>query len=276
MQADTADAVADHAEDVRRFLKGGRDGLRRALTGTGGLALGDVEAHLDRYLVSLAAVPPAEPGARLLDIGTFPALLRILACVWGYEARACTRSTDPETRYRHLEPSGGLPEYTCEIDSGDAEMDRFPYEPGTFDAVTCWEVIEHLGRDPMHMLWEVNRILKPGGVLVLTTPNIASLRSIRDALNGDSPYLFAHFAKTGAMDRHMREYTPKEIRAMLAAAGFSTDGVETRNVWGGYLPDVIEKLHALGAPLEDRGDDIIAVARKAGLPAERFPDQFYI
>jgi len=267
---------SDRARAARKFISGGRARLREALCNTGGLVLGDLEAHLDRYLTTLAMVPPAEPGARLLDIGTFPALMRVLGCVWGYECRSCTRGTVAGTRQRSLRGSGEWPDYSFEIDTGDAEMDRLPYPPGSFDVVTCWEVIEHLGRDPMHMLWEINRVLKPQGILVLTTPNIASLRSIRDVLNGDSPYLFAHFSKTGALDRHMREYTPSEIRSMLASSGFSTDGVQTAYVWGGYLPDVIERLHVLGASVEDRGDDIIAVARKASLPAVRFPSQFYV
>ena len=268
--------LAARVAAVNGFLAGGVDGLRKALDGTGGVNIGDVESHLLRYLTTLGEVPPAPLGARLLDIGTFPALQRVLSQVWGYDCRACTRSTTGGTKRIQLQASGDLTSYTLEIDSADAEMDRFPYEPGTFDIVTCWEVIEHLGRDPMHMLWEINRILKPEGLLVLTTPNVASLRSLRDLLNGQAPYLFAHFAKTGKADRHVREYTPADIRAMFNAAGFSIDGVKTANVWGGYLPDVIGKLAALGASTEDRGDDIIAVGRKIDLPRERFPDAFYV
>lgn len=52
----------------------------------------------------------------------------------------------------------------------DFSADRFPYEDGSFDALTSIEVIEHL-ENPYHFLRECARILKPNGVLILSTPN---------------------------------------------------------------------------------------------------------
>ncbi len=54
----------------------------------------------------------------------------------------------------------------------------FPYGDAYFSTVLCCELLEHLTEDPMHMMAEINRILRPGGHLVLTTPNIGSLRAI--------------------------------------------------------------------------------------------------
>jgi 2-polyprenyl-3-methyl-5-hydroxy-6-metoxy-1,4-benzoquinol methylase len=51
-----------------------------------------------------------------------------------------------------------------------------PWSDGTFDAVFSTEGIEHL-ENHFSFLREVCRILKPGGLLVLTTPNITALRS---------------------------------------------------------------------------------------------------
>jgi SAM-dependent methyltransferase len=47
---------------------------------------------------------------------------------------------------------------------------RLPFEDGSFDLVWCSEVIEHLV-DPAFSLGELRRVTKPGGLLVLTTPN---------------------------------------------------------------------------------------------------------
>ncbi|MFB3777949.1 MAG: class I SAM-dependent methyltransferase [Bryobacteraceae bacterium] len=51
-----------------------------------------------------------------------------------------------------------------------------PWPDSSFDAVFSLEGIEHL-ENRFFFLREVNRILRPGGTLVLTTPNISSLRS---------------------------------------------------------------------------------------------------
>lgn len=48
--------------------------------------------------------------------------------------------------------------------------ERLPHRDGTFDAVLCSEVVEHLP-DPDRALGEIWRVTKPGGVLALTTPN---------------------------------------------------------------------------------------------------------
>ncbi len=51
-----------------------------------------------------------------------------------------------------------------------------PYPNEKFDLVTCTEVIEHL-ENYNHVIRETVRILKPGGLLLLSTPNILSIRS---------------------------------------------------------------------------------------------------
>ena len=53
---------------------------------------------------------------------------------------------------------------------------RLPFDDAFFDAVVCIEGIEHLQR-PFDFVRECRRVLRPGGILVLTTPNISALRS---------------------------------------------------------------------------------------------------
>src|SRR5207302_4292828 len=102
------------------------------------------------------------------------------------------------------------------IDHFDAEKDRYPYPCEHFRTVLCCEVIEHLYHDPMHLMSEVNRILKPGGHFVLTTPNIAALRGVASILQGYHPGFFHAYNKPSIGDeetdaRHNREYTPREV-----------------------------------------------------------------
>lgn len=266
--------VDERAAAVRAFLDAGPGHLADALTATGStLAHQLVDEHLRRYHATLGVLPPAFPGAKLLDVGSAPPVLRVLANVWGYDVRACGIAVRGEHRV-DMPASAGLPAFTAIYDGVDVELERFPYETGRFDVVTCWEVLEHLGRDPMHMLHEINRVLAPSGLLVLTTPNVVSLRSVRAVLEGYHPFLWSEFWRSAAPDRHNREYTPREVRLLLEGAGFSSDGVSTTDVWGGDDPAVRELLGSWGGS-DDRGDVIIAVARKVSLPRERYPEELY-
>ncbi|MDR7494213.1 MAG: class I SAM-dependent methyltransferase [Armatimonadota bacterium] len=56
-----------------------------------------------------------------------------------------------------------------QIDVNHADL---PFDREFFDGVYCGEIIEHLF-DPGHLLREIRRVLKPGGICVLTTPNLA-------------------------------------------------------------------------------------------------------
>ncbi len=54
----------------------------------------------------------------------------------------------------------------------DLDEEDFPFEGSYFDAIHCGEVIEHLF-DPDHLLDEVHRLLKPGGIFVISTRNLS-------------------------------------------------------------------------------------------------------
>ena len=45
------------------------------------------------------------------------------------------------------------------------------YDDNTFDVITLWDLIEHL-RNPLKSLKQINRVMKPGGLLVIWTPNV--------------------------------------------------------------------------------------------------------
>jgi 2-polyprenyl-3-methyl-5-hydroxy-6-metoxy-1,4-benzoquinol methylase len=104
----------------------------------------------------------------------------------------------------------------CEaVHVGDAETMELPFEPGSFDAVVCGDLIEHL-RDPRAFLERVRPLLRPGGRLVLSTPNVANW-SIRLGL------LFGRFRYTprGILDRtHSHLFTRKTLVECLEAGGY--------------------------------------------------------
>lgn len=58
----------------------------------------------------------------------------------------------------------------------DASSERIPGTNASYDAATAWEVFEHL-ENPRHALREIHRILKPGGFLLVSMPNVFHIMS---------------------------------------------------------------------------------------------------
>lgn len=82
------------------------------------------------------------------------------------------------------------------VDVVNLNTDSLPYADAAFDLVTCTEVIEHI-EHYRQTIREIFRILKPGGLFVLTTPNVLNLRSRIRYL------LFGFFSLFGPL--HLRE-----------------------------------------------------------------------
>jgi hypothetical protein len=60
------------------------------------------------------------------------------------------------------------------VDYFDLERDFYPYPSAHFKTIVCAEVLEALSEDPMYMMDEIHRILRPGCHLVLTTRRYAA------------------------------------------------------------------------------------------------------
>jgi 2-polyprenyl-3-methyl-5-hydroxy-6-metoxy-1,4-benzoquinol methylase len=133
------------------------------------------------------------------------------------------------------------------------------------------EVLEHFTADPMYALAELNRVLKPGGFLFLTTPNLASWGALHRLIHYDSPYLYGVFTRHGNTDRHNREYTVEEVGRLVTAAGFRVtrlEGVAAYPSQDAYPP-------IAGIPADHRGDTVFCLGRKEGPVRDRFPDWLY-
>ncbi len=88
--------------------------------------------------------------------------------------------------------------------------------PGrTFDVVVCADILEHLAA-PEEVLRAVGRCLAPGGLLLVSLPNVANVTVRLALLAGRFPY-----AERGILDRtHLRFYTRASGRRLLEEAGF--------------------------------------------------------
>lgn len=241
------------------------------------------ETHITRLERTLNITPPGTAADRVLEMGAYMQITPALRARLGYgEVRGCYYGPAGQVDHRSVRSAEGV-EFACEVDLFDAEKDRFPYPDEHFSTVLCCELLEHLPTDPMFMMAEINRILKPGGHLVLTTPNVASMRALRAILEGYHPGFFPAYirpAEPGAEveARHAREYTPREIHYLLQDGGFSVERLETGEFLDKPRPEERWVLHLLEhyqLPKHLRGDGIYAVGKKVGPVARRYPAWLY-
>jgi glycosyltransferase involved in cell wall biosynthesis/SAM-dependent methyltransferase len=245
-------------------------------------ALGYVNTHQTRLVKTLAITPPGTAADRILEMGAYLQITPALRDLGYGEIRGCYYGPLGTTDRRSVTSASGET-FECDIDLFDAEKDPFPYPDAHFSTVLCGELIEHLFTDPMHLMSEVNRILKPGGHLVLTTPNIASLRAISAILQGYHPGFFHAYIKPaeGASEvdaRHNREYAPREIHQLLENSGFEVTLLETGEFRDEPHPEFGWILHLLDryrVSTDLRGDGIYAVGRKTGGVKDRYPGWLY-
>lgn len=242
-----------------------------------------VDTHLTRLAKTIAITPPGTREDRVLEMGSYLQITPALKSKLGYgEVRGCYYGRAGRVDHKTVVSADGE-EFTCVLDLFDAEKDPFPYPDAYFATVLCGELLEHLAQDPMHMMAEINRILKPGGHLVLTTPNISSLRAIAAILQGYHPGFFPAYIRPPEEGqqpdaRHNREYTPREIARLFLDAGFEVTLLETGEFRDEPRPEHQWVVHILERYLlsnDLRGEGIYAVGRKEGCIRDRYPGWLY-
>jgi SAM-dependent methyltransferase len=161
------------------------------------------------------------PPARVLDIGCSPPFVLATLASLGY--RATGIDVNPAA-FANSQAEFGFDALSCDI-----ERESLPFPDETFDAVLMCEVFEHLRINPVRTMHEVHRIIKKGGLLHLTTPNLYSLGGLRNFLLERRTYFYTtrelydelnHINLEG-FSGHVREYTHREVEGFLSRVGFS-------------------------------------------------------
>lgn len=99
-----------------------------------------------------------------------------------------------------------------------------PFKAGHFDRVVCLDVLEHVF-DPLSFTAELRRVLRPGGRLVLSTPNIRYLRQLwRIAVQGLGPQTSGE--DVGWDGGHLHYFSSADLLSLAAQAGFARSRVE--------------------------------------------------
>jgi 2-polyprenyl-3-methyl-5-hydroxy-6-metoxy-1,4-benzoquinol methylase len=110
----------------------------------------------------------------------------------------------------------GLVDVTC------GSIDELALTPETYDAVTLWDLIEHLPQ-PGHLLKKIYASLRPGGVIILWTPNIKNAVLVREEWHGYLP------------DHHLYFFSPETLAGFLHHARFQIVHTSTNRAKKGFF-----------------------------------------
>lgn len=130
--------------------------------------------------------------------------------------------------------------YKNEIEFKKCDITKeMPFADKTFDYVLLMEVVEHL-RNPYVVLPEINRIIKEGGYLIASTPNILNLNSrLRFLFEGaynyfrEPPLDQVENPREVIFNLHLFPYRYHELEYLLSASGFKVSNIFT-SVYEGY------------------------------------------
>ena len=159
---------------------------------------------------------------KILEIGTFSGVISLGLKKLGYEVVALdlpeyVSGTELQRRFSEFD----IPTLAANLRDG-----HIPAEDENFDCVVMCEVIEHFNFNPLPVLKEINRVLKPGGLLYLTTPNASHLGArikllIARSIHHPIRAFLWQFDPSGnyIVGLHWREYTGSEMKELLELPG---------------------------------------------------------
>jgi len=169
-------------------------------------------------------------GARVLDYGSYFGNFALAARSLGFQVHAIDSYGDYAGAFEPwvaLQRDAGVTVH--DFATAGYDLQQLGGEP--FDAVICAGVLEHMPHTPRPLLDTLNRILKPGGILVMDTPNLGYLYKRLALLEGQSIFAPLHdqYFTELPFEGHHREYTVHEVTWLLQQAGHELLELDTFN-----------------------------------------------
>lgn len=115
------------------------------------------------------------------------------------------------------------PDICCDVHNG------IPLEANSIDVIIAGEFLEHM-YNPYKLLSEFLRILKPNGYVVISVPNICSLKSRFKVLFGALPEACAVPSREESFQRHLIDYNLKQLTNMFNDCGFEIGDKRTNGI----------------------------------------------
>lgn len=185
---------------------------------------GYVVGQFHRFLMDLNNVLLAigeDKNVKYLEVSCGSGIISMLVKSLGYNNVYATDVLDYNVTDFGKRP-GYLGLFDITVEPCDVMKDKLPFADASMDAVSFMDVIEHLHGSPKPILEEIFRVLKPGGRLMLSTPNSVSLRHRLAVLFGISNYIPVDYFYNAPLPyyAHVREFTMNELAYCMRMAGF--------------------------------------------------------
>lgn len=139
--------------------------------------------------------------------------------------------------------------------------EELPYPGGSFDVVVLTEVVEHLSR-PGKALAEINRVLKKGGLVIITTPNVVSLWLVIERL-------WDWYARLDYHHEHLFYFSTQSLSSLVEKKGFGVRSVSTIHLVSfllspvsGKFAEFARRLESVALPRVKVGLQIVLTATK--------------
>jgi SAM-dependent methyltransferase len=116
-------------------------------------------------------------------------------------------------------------DYNCSLAGLDFVHEPLPFADQYFSVITFSETLEHLPVERVNfVLAEISRVLRPGGVLIASSPNQAGLENRMRLLKGGSILDLPEYLEIAqGILGHIRLYTPDEVTHMMSHFGFRVE-----------------------------------------------------
>jgi len=210
----------------------------------------------DRYVKTFRVIESLglPPGSTVLEIGGGQTAL-LCAGLLGHEGTVW----DLSERYRESITRHGLEFGVCDMVHDDPPVRE------RFDLVLFLEVIEHCPMPGHLVLEKIGRWLKPGGRVIVTTPNLYRLRNLVRFAMGKQVLTEFRYPARGEGIGHFIEYTEKHLRWQIEKAGLEVERLDLVQLTNVGFTAKARVQRWLSKPLLARRiwrDSLLAVARK--------------
>jgi SAM-dependent methyltransferase len=170
-----------------------------------------------------------------------------------------------------------IPQSPYDLYAVDIESEPLPLQSESIDVVLFAEVLEHLWRDPAYTLFQINRVLRAGGELYLTTPNPCELHAITCVLWQANPNQRSQIFRS-LESGHLHLWSSADLKTLLETSGFKVDLLTSYDAYKytKHVPAIWEFVKSISPYTDLMGECLLVRASKIEeIDGPRYPTAIF-